>query len=113
MGQLSPNQYDVYERIDTVAPVPTDDVNSGFFLGARWLKTSLPRTSYECLDNGLGVADWREVTAAGSGPTASNFSIKEILNTETITIPVRQQMIVIDGITITGTLIIDGELELI
>jgi hypothetical protein len=46
-------------------------------------------------------------------PSVDNFSIKEILTTETITIPARQQMIIVDGITITGTLIINGELELL
>jgi len=50
---------------------------------------------------------------ASGGVSPDNFSIKEILGTETITIPARQQMIIVDGITITGTLIIDGELELL
>lgn len=47
------------------------------------------------------------------GGGGDNFSYKKVVATKTVRIPTNQQMIVKGGITIDGTLILDGELELI
>jgi hypothetical protein len=55
-----------------------------------------------------------ELLQSGDTLTASfNFSFKKIVTGLTLTIPVNQQMSVIDGIEIEGSLDIEGELCLI
>ena len=46
------------------------------------------------------------------GATVDNFSYTEILSSETLTIPSRQQMLLSGGLTLDGALVLDGELVL-
>lgn len=52
------------------------------------------------------------ISFAGYSPE-KNFSIKKVTTDKIITIPSDQQMIVVDGIEINGSLDIEGELCLI
>lgn len=54
-----------------------------------------------------------EAQGASSGGGENNFGYTEILSSETLTIPVRQQMILAGGLTLDGTLVLGGELILI
>lgn len=45
--------------VTNAAPTPTDDINAGYFVGQRWIDTSVsPRSVYICRDNSAGAAQW-------------------------------------------------------
>lgn len=61
----------------------------------------------------LYVFDGTSSTWVTSSSTPDNFSYKVIASATSVTIPINQQMIVIDSITVDGTLITNGELYLL
>jgi len=57
----------------TVAPTNTDDINSGYTLGSRWIDT-VGNKEYVCVDNSVINAIWTDTTGTGDGEanTTSN-----------------------------------------
>lgn len=53
------------------------------------------------------------IRAGGGGSGADNFSYETVPSMVTVTVPTFQQMIVVGGITVDGTLELDGELVLL
>jgi len=46
------------------APIATDDVNAGYFIGQHWIDTSVaPVQAYVATDVSVGAAIWQEVTS--------------------------------------------------
>ncbi len=57
-----------------------------------------------------GTLDW---VGSSSSSSAENFSYKRIASGVSVTIPLYQQMMVTNTITVDGDLIIDGEIFLL
>ncbi len=51
--------------VATSAPTSTDDTNSGYSVGSRWIDTSND-TEYVCLDSTVSSAVWTETTQTGT-----------------------------------------------
>jgi hypothetical protein len=90
--------------------VSVDDLNTDI-PGKAVITKIIPGSNVTIASTGVD-AGTGEVTINAQGGSSS-FSFKEILNTETILIPERQQMIVHRNITIDGILDVDGELVVI
>ena len=50
----------------TIAPTVTDDFDSGYSVGSRWIDEVADK-EYVCLDSTVGAAVWTETTSAGAG----------------------------------------------
>jgi hypothetical protein len=74
-----------------VAPVVTDDADSGYVVGSEWTDVTADK-SYKLIDATVGAAVWKETTAAGGttnlGATANGTSLTVTSSTGTnATIP--------------------------
>jgi hypothetical protein len=89
---------------DSVSPGPTDDSDSGFRIGSRWLNTSTNQ-DYVATSVGVGTAEWEETTGAGSGVTRAYVPAGII-----VSVPDRHQIVVsgLFEIEATGTLDIEA-----
>ena len=59
-------------RAAAVAPAVTDDVNSGYAIGSRWIDTTNDK-EYVCTDATAGAALWKETTVGGLATTGEVF----------------------------------------
>lgn len=88
----------------TSAPGVTDDIDSDYDVGSRWVDTTNWR-DWICVDNTAGAAVWVETTGAGAGVTRAYVPAGV-----TTTIPDRHQIAVsgVYEIDATGLLTIDN-----
>ena len=65
------------------APVATDDLNSGYYAGSRWLNTS-NSTEYICLSNSVGAATWLKVSSTNTVSSVNSMVGDVTLTTDSI-----------------------------
>jgi hypothetical protein len=73
-------------------------------------------TDYGVMEVQANGTNWRivgDALASSGGAATNNFSYTEVLSSETLTISVRQQMLLSGGLTLDGALVLDGELVFI
>lgn len=84
--------------IATTDPTVTDDSNSGYSVGSRWINLTLDKF-FMCVDASVGAAVWNDTAAAGGGVQESDFNAHTILQATSDDTPVP---IIIDEQRIVG-----------
>jgi len=67
----------------TSDPGSTDDSNAGWDVGDVWVNTST-KTGFECVDNTVGSADWKETTASSGGITVVKSADESLVSSTTM-----------------------------